>query len=976
MKKFISSLLFVPCLIFAQSLPDSIEVSKAISETLIGKQFKNDPANVTKYILDNGLTVYLSENHELPQVFGLVMTKAGGKNDPKDATGLAHYLEHMLFKGTKTMGTIDYELEKPHLDSINDLYDELGKTKEDSLRMKIQKQINDVSLRAAKYAIPNEIDKILAEIGATGVNAFTSEEMTVYHNTFPSNQMNKWLDIYSHRFEEPVFRLFQSELETVYEEKNRSNDNPGYKAFEVFLENFYKNHPYGQQPLIGFTEHLKNPPLKRMYEYFDTYYVANNMSLVLAGDFDSKKVIKEIEKKFGDWRTGEVPVFPEYKEEPFNGREHLEVKFTPIKIGIMGYRTSPSGSEDQAVVDVINNMLTNSASSGLVDQATTNGELMFGQVQPMNYNDHGATLIIFAPKLVGQKFAEAENVLKQKFEILKSGEFTDEFLNATKQNMINDIKYGWEDNYTRALEIAQAFSEGTEWGDYVKMVDRINSITKEDVIAAAKKYFGKNYLILESGMGKPEKENLDKPPFQAIENKNEVKSEYYEAYSKIPTNKVELKPIIFNESIESIEVGKGISLRKVSNPHNELFELSIRFGNGSYYNPRLKYLAEYFNYAGTEQYPGSEFKVALFNLGSKVYVSTSENEFIFTIEGTNENLEATLKLLNEMIANPEVNQDQLDKVVNDTEANKKFELDNPQYLSEVLKSYALYGKRSSFLNDLSIKDLKKLKVEALISDLREVLNYEVDIDYIGNTDISTVKDLVKSSIEFSSEARKTAQPDVVLKMNLDSIVYILNKKGAVQSQLNFIIAMDQFDPALVDEVNAFNEYFGKNMSSLVFQEIREFRSLAYSAYGVVREPSTKDGYYHFSGYIGCQADKTNDALDAMYVLLKDMPEKSERMDIIKSSLTNEAIGSQPGFRDLLYEVEDWQHMGYSADPRVHLLQNYKNMTFEEIVAFYNKHISKSQVIYTVVGDSKRFDQKALEKYGNIQVVKLKDIMVD
>ncbi len=191
-----------------------------------------DPLKVETYKLPNGLTVYLNPDHAMPTVQGMVMVKGGSKRDPKDATGIAHYFEHIMFKGTDKIGTINYDQEKVYLDSISALYDKLGETTEKNQRLAIQKEINRISLKAAEFAIPNEVDKILAEMGGKGMNAGTGHESIVYYNSFPSNQIEKWLEVYYERFRNPVFRLFQSGLETVFEEKNMYEDSP----FEILFE--------------------------------------------------------------------------------------------------------------------------------------------------------------------------------------------------------------------------------------------------------------------------------------------------------------------------------------------------------------------------------------------------------------------------------------------------------------------------------------------------------------------------------------------------------------------------------------------------------------------------------------------------------------------------------------------------------------------------------------------------------------------
>ena len=187
---------------------------------------KPSPLDVEIYKLDNGLTVMLNEDHNETSVFGAIVVDGGGKRDPKDATGIAHYLEHLLFKGTSKMGTVDYETEKIYLDSIEVLYDELASKEKDRERVKIQKEINRISIKAAEYAIPNEFDRLIEGMGGTGLNAGTGSDFIYYFNSFPSTQIEKWMEVYSHRFLDPVFRLFQAELEIVYEEKNRAMDNP------------------------------------------------------------------------------------------------------------------------------------------------------------------------------------------------------------------------------------------------------------------------------------------------------------------------------------------------------------------------------------------------------------------------------------------------------------------------------------------------------------------------------------------------------------------------------------------------------------------------------------------------------------------------------------------------------------------------------------------------------------------------------
>lgn len=939
--------------------------------------FQDDPINVKQYVLKNGLTVLLSENHDVPQVFGMVVVKAGGKNDPADATGLAHYLEHMLFKGTTTMGTISYEKEKPYLDKINDLYEELGKTADPEARKKIQKQINEQSIEAGKFAIPNEIDKLLGEIGSTGTNAFTTEDYTAYHNTFPSNQMERWLELYSHRFEQPVFRLFQSELETVYEEKNRGNDNAFNKLFETFLEKFYKKHPYGQQTIIGKTEHLKNPPLKKMYEYFNTYYVANNMALVLAGDFKAEEVLPMIEKRFGDWRTGKIPGYPEYKEDAFNGREFLPLKMTPVKMGVLGFRAPQNGHKDRAAADVCNHLLANDRQTGLIDKLVIDGKFMGAYVFPLIYNDYGANIILFVPKIVGQKLESVEKMLLEEIKKLKEGKVDEEILNAAKLAIKNDIQRGWETNNERVMQMADCFVQNRSWGDYVKYEKEINAVSKEDITRIAREYYGDNYLCIFSKMGFPKKEKLDKPGFEPVIPKNEVKSEFRNEFDRIPSLAAQPKYVDLTKDIHREKIAGGVDLNYVRNPFNNIFSMEIKFGAGKYTIPSLQYCPQYLNMIGTDSLSANELKEKFYKIGCTCSFSVEEESFSMNLEGTEDNLEEAVKLLNLFSQQAKPDDKKVKKLIDDLNGEKKIARREPSFIAQALQQFALYGKNSHFLRELSSKELNSLKGADLNEAFKQVQKYEITVNYVGKKSPVEVKRIFSGN--FKTEKNLMARtPKVVLDRiprNRNTVI-VCEKKDALQSQIYFNI---EGKPVSVDEapvVDAFNNYFGGDMSSLVFQEIREFRSLAYSTHASFECAPVNGKNSRFWGYVGCQGDKTMDALAAMDSLILFMPRKEERMSSIKASLIEKSQSGRPSFRSLIEATEAWQEQGFSDDPNKIKNTVYPNLDFGDLCNFYDNELRGKPVTITIVGDKKRFDLKALEKYGKVEVVKEKDLFAN
>jgi predicted Zn-dependent peptidase len=935
----------------------------------------NDPLNVKTFVLKNGLTVMLSENHNTPQVFGVVAVKAGGKNDPKDATGMAHYLEHMLFKGTKTLGTWNYEAEAVHLKEIENLYEQLGKTTDAKQRAEIQTKINDAAVKAGEYAIPNEMDRMLSEIGSTKVNAFTTEDFTAYYNEFPANKLDEWLQIYDHRFEEPVFRLFQSELETVYEEKNRSMDSPFSAVLDEFNKNFWKNHPYGQQPIIGFTEHLKNPSLQKMYEYFNTYYVANNMVLALSGDFDTEQAMVMIEKYFGDWRTGQVPVFPNYDEKEFNGKEAITIKATPVKAVIRGYRSPKNGHPDQIPLQLVNYLLSNGEGSGFLDNLATEGKITFTGLIPFEYNDYGASILFVVPKIVGQSFEEAEKLVDEQLAKVKTGDFSDQLFNGAKLSIQKNFERQLEDNESRALLLVNAYTSNSTWNTYLSNYQVIQDLSKEKIVEIAKKYMGDNYLALYSKMGSPKKDKLSKPGFQPVLPKDGKNSIFYQQWKETPASKLELKNIEFRKDITRSSLAKNVELASIQNPFNQLFNLQYKWKIGYLHAPQLTYLASYLNKVGTESQSASAFKQALFSNGASMYFRVTEDEFILDVEGLDENFDKTLTLIQKFIAEVKVDQAIIKIIANEVKSDRKLNYKDLGYQLKACSEFALYGKQSTFLNELSIEELEKLSADELVKTFQLVRNHGIDIHYSGSLHHQRLmRSLEKlGGIKDASEPQKekVIRPFQGFDKNR---VYFLNDKKAVQTQIMFLMDGKLVSLPEVAQMNAFNLYFGGDMSSLVFQEIREYRSLAYSTSAQFTKPSNPKMNAYFYAFVGCQGDKTEEAMSVMYDLIRNMPEKRERELAIRNALISEAYASKPGFRSLIDNIKKWEEMGYTIDPNFTLIPGYENISFDQIVAFYTQKIKDQPVQVVLVGNKKKFNVDLLKKYGEVVELQKKQIL--
>lgn len=924
---------------------------------------------IIQFKLDNGMTVILNPNQLENEVTGIVVFKVGSKDDPATATGLAHYMEHMLFKGTPQIGTTNYEAEKVHLDKIIQLYDELAATKDTAIRSEIQAQINQESLKANEYVINNELWNTLMEMGGTGLNAGTGPDETYYFNSFPPGQIENWLELYSHRFIEPVFRGFQAELEVVYEEKNMYSDMFFSNLLEQFNKNFFKKHPYGQQTTIGTIEHLKNPQLSKMIEFYNTWYVANNMALVLSGNFDPNKIIPIIKEKFGRLKSGEVPEHKQYTEDPFIGREFVSGRYSPVKIGLIGYRTVTDQDPDRIVLDVTNGILSNSSSTGLLDQLMMDNQITASAVFDMPYQDHGATIFLFIPKIIGQSLDKAEALIHNQLSNLKKGNFDDQLIETIKLEKYVQYQTSLESNSSVAMMLAESFAKDKPLEEIFSYPERIMKVNKQDVINAANKYFGDNFLAFYSKMGFSKPEKIEKPGFKPVISNKEINSDYVNNLREKSKIDLSYQPVDFKTDIQTKELKPGINLYHVLNPVNDIFNLNIVYQTGELQLKELGYVASALAYSGSKSKISKVFRSEMGLLGCTYSFSSNNDYFTISLSGPEKNLPPALSLINELFNDPEFTQTTLDKISEDEKMNRKFERAEPQSVADALNEYARYGDRSSYIKRLSLKEVSALNSEKLINCLNELKTYQAEIHFSGNTSIDELSDVIQENFRFADKLKPGTAPinHAINEYKENTILFTSNKK-AVQSNINFLINGAPFTKENHAAINAFNTYFGGSFSGIVMQEIREFRSLSYSATGTYSIPAKSNYASAYSGYVGTQADKTHEALEVYTGILTNMPEKPERMKMVKDYLTLSAQTSRPGFRNLSQAVNRWKRLGYTEDPQISLMESYQNMEFNTITEFHQHFIKNKPLVISIVANKKLIDPQSLSKYGTLKII--------
>ena len=539
------------------------------------KYVTNDPAKARFYTLKNGLTVILSPTNKDPRIQCYVATKAGSKTDPADHTGLAHYLEHMLFKGTDKYGSLNWEKERPELDKINALYEVYNKTTDSSKRKGIYHQIDSVSGVAATFAIANEYDKMMSSMGAQGTNAFTSFEQTVYTDDVPSNAVDKYLMVQGERFRSPVFRIFHTELEAVYEEKNRGLDNDGRKIFETLFSELFKNNNYGKQTTIGTIEHLKNPSLEAIRNYFNSYYVPNNMGVIFSGDFDPDVMIKKIDATFSYMKAKAIPKYTFAPEVPIAVPVLKEIAGPDAENVTIGFRLPGNKAKDVLLADLVGQILTN-GKAGLMDlNLVKKQKLLRASAFTYTLIDYGV-LYMQGAATQGQSLEDVKALMLGEIDNLKKGNFDDNLITSIINNQKKNKILATESYGSRASDLMDAFTSELDWKEQVAYTDLLSKLTKKDIVAFANKYFGNNYVAILKRKG--EDKNIlkvEKPPITPVETNRDSQSDFVKMVNDLPATPVAPVFLDYNKDIQKSKLG-AVEVLYVPNKDNSIFRLRYR----------------------------------------------------------------------------------------------------------------------------------------------------------------------------------------------------------------------------------------------------------------------------------------------------------------------------------------------------------------------------------------------------------------
>ncbi|WP_245744848.1 M16 family metallopeptidase [Hymenobacter actinosclerus] len=956
-----------------------------------------DPLKARIYTLDNGLTVYLSDYKDAPRIQTYLAVRAGSKNDPATATGLAHYLEHMVFKGTSQLGTQNWAAEKPELDKIEALYEQYRAQRNDpAARRKTYHQIDSISGVAAKYAVANEYDKVMGAIGSQGSNAYTSVEQTVYQEDIPSNQIEKWAAIQSERLGELVPRLFHTELEAVYEEKNRGLDNDFSKEFEALNRTLFKQHPYGTQTTIGTIEHLQNPSITEIKAYFDKYYVPNNVALALSGDLDYDQTIRTIDKYFGRLQRKPVPTFEVAKEEPLTAPVVTKIVGPSAENVMLGFRFPGGSTQDALALRMIDKILSN-GQAGLIDLNLNQQQKVLQAASFTNINNDYSAHILYATPRQGQKLEEVRDLLLAQLDKVKKGDFPEWLIPAIINNDKLQRTKSYESNEARAGAFVDAFVARQDWKDYLRQLDDFGKITRDDVMRVAQQYYGPGYALVYKRTGEdPNKVKVVKPAITPVPVNREVASGFYKQVMAMSSP--ELQPVFvdYKKDIQETKLASGIPVFYTHNTENNLFNLYYVLDMGTNANPRLGLATDYLQYLGAGKYSAAELQQEFYKLGCSFAVQSAQDRTTISLSGLDSNMEPALQLFETLLAAPKPDAAALKNMVAGVlKARQDAKLNKGVILQQAMVNYAKYGPKNPFTTQLSEKELKALKPEQLTSLIQQLPTYQHRVLYYGPRTLETWHKEVTPTQDTKTPQQRMLEAGILdvlaishktpatlkpVPTNKDYVEQPLTTPkvywvdyNMVQAEILFLSKGPVFDKTLVPTTSLYNEYFGGGMGSIVFQELRESQALAYSASSRFSTADKVGRSSYNLSYIGTQADKLPEAMAGMNTLLLDMPAAEANLQIAKAAIRNGIATDRITKSDILFSYERAKRLGLDYDLRRDVYEQTANMSFADLLKFQQARVKGQPQTILVIGSKDRLNFKELAKYGKVEQLTLKEI---
>jgi len=590
-------------------------------------------------------------------------------------------------------------------------------------------------------------------------------------------------------------------------------------------------------------------------------------------------------------------------------------------------------------------------------------------------NDYTTHFLDATPK-EGQTLDQARDLLLAELDKIKKGDFDAALMNA----IIKDFKYSemkqFESNRGRAFAMVNAFTSNISWDEYVDRFAALESITKEEIIAFANKSYNDNYVLVYKREGDDASaHSVEKPEITPVEANRDAESPFVKDINGMDISQINAEFLDYDSSINRGKLKHKVPFYYIANELNETFNLYYIFDMGRNHDKELALAIEYLPFLGTDRYSAAELQQRFFELGLAFGIQSGEDQIYVSLSGLEESLKEGVELFEHILDNVKKDEQAYDDMVaNILKSRADAKLNKRAIMWSGLMNYGVYGKNSAFRDVIAEDDLKNKDPQELVDAVKALSDYKHSVFYYGSKPQKEVRKLLKKLHPTSKNlksypAEKLYSPAV---MNEDK-VYFVNYDDMVQAQLLLVSTEEKYNKELVPYITLFNEYFGSGLSSIVFQEIRETKGLAYSAFCGFNNPTEKEKNHITYAYIGTQADKLPDAFAAMQEIMTEMPEAKNQFEAAKKAVLNKIETDRITRSGIFWSYRTAEKRGLDYDLREDVYKKVKEMELSDLAAFFNKQIRGNKYNIMLLSSREAVDIDFLKTLGSFEELEVDEL---
>jgi len=630
----------------------------------------------------------------------------------------------------------------------------------------------------------------------------------------------------------------------------------------------------------------------------------------------------------------------------------------------MGFSAVGIGSKDENFYRLFDMILANS-SAGLID-LNLNQKKMVQNATSWTYflNDYGMIAFDASPK-DGQSLDEVKDLVLLQIEKVKKGEFDDWMIDA----VVNDLKLTQTKQYENSTPLAgmyyNAFIHDEQWKDKLQFLEDLRKISKEDLVAFANNFFGDNYVIVYKRQGIDERiVKVKNPEITPIQLVRDGQSDFFVEFKALESEELQPEFVDYKKEIQKVNLNNGIELSYIKNKKNDLFNLNVIFDMGQDNDKKLALAVGYLNYLGTNTYSADSLAKEFYKLGVNHSVNVGNDRCYVSVSGLQENMEKGLELLEHLLADATVDQEAYNKyVASILKSREDGKSQKGNILQNGLMSYAQYGENSRLREIYTADELKAIDPSELVAIIKDLENFKHRIFYYGKDEKQAITALNKNHV-VPAELKEYPVAKQYKQLETGGEVYF-SDFDMVQAELVLISKGDKFDPKKIALASVFNSYFGSGFSSIVLSELRESQSLAYAASAGYLPASNKEYDDRVYAYLGTQANKLPQAVDAIMKLMNNMPEAQENFNKSKNEALKKIAAQRITKSNIFWNYERLKKRGIDYDNREEIYNEIQNMTMEDLSNFFNENVKGKNYSVAVIGNKNDMDMKALSKLGQV-----------